>query len=457
MAGQIEDDLQCPSCFEIFKDPVILQCSHSFCRACVQRWWEEKGDRSCPICRGKCNSMEPPLNLALRNVCEAFSRASVESEDICKLHREKVKLFCLDHQESVCIICRDANLHAGHKFSPLDEVVQDCREKLQEGLQRVKKKLGDFINIRDNWNEQAEYIKVQRDNVESKIKKDFQELRRFLQVEEEAKLSAVREEEQMKSQMMKKKTEALNRDMAALSDVIRTAEEQLTSDHVSFMNSYKVAMTRIQQLPDKPEKLRAALLDEVKHVGNLKFTVWERMKEVVSFSPVILDPNTAGAALSLSEDMTSVSFKATQQRPNNPERLKHLNEVLGCGLDSGTHVWDVEVGDNTDWELGVGWWDTCLPHTLFKWIIRFRNGEYKILSRPLGSGNLQRIRVHVDTNKKSVSFSESLTKTELHTQSNIYNWPHFSGTMKMCPYFSTSNKTPLKITPLTLCVTTWSE
>ncbi|XP_061669617.1 E3 ubiquitin-protein ligase TRIM35-like [Syngnathoides biaculeatus] len=461
MAGQIEDDLQCPSCMEIFKEPVILPCSHSFCRSCVQRWWEERGDRTCPVCREKCHSTEPPLNLALRNVCEAFSKASLESRDVCKLHGEKVKLFCLDHQESACVGCRDSKLHAGHKLCPLDVVVQDCRKTLQEGLQRVKERLGELKNIRVSCSEQAEHIKVQAEQVERKIKKDFEELRGFLRLEEEAKLAAVREEAQRKSQMMKETMEALARDQAVLSDLIRTTEERLSSDQVSFMNAYQTAMSRIRQLPEKPKQLRAALLDEVKHVGNLKFTVWERMKEVVCFTPVILDPNTAGAALSLCQDLTSVSFKVRQQRPKNPERLKRSNEVLGRGLESGTHVWDVEVGDNADWELGVAWWDTCLPHTLFKWIIRFHNGEYKILSRPLGSQNLreklQRIRVRVDTNEKSVSFSESLTKTELHAQKNIYNWPEFSGTMKMCPYFSTSNETPLKVAPLTIGAITWSE
>ncbi|XP_061619648.1 E3 ubiquitin-protein ligase TRIM35-like [Phyllopteryx taeniolatus] len=206
--------------------------------------------------------------------------------------------------------------------------------------------------IRDNCYEQAEYIKVQRDQVESKIKKDFEVLRRFLQLEEKAKLSAVNKEEQKKSQMMKEKIEALDSNIAAMSDGIRTTEEQLMSDQVSFTKKYQVTMTRIQELSDKPRLLPGAVLDEAKHVGNLKLTVWERMKEMVSYSPAILDPNTAVPELSLSEDLTSVSFKIGAQRPKNPERSS-LENVLGSALDSGTHMWDVEVGDNTEWELGV--------------------------------------------------------------------------------------------------------
>ncbi|XP_077407521.1 E3 ubiquitin-protein ligase TRIM35-like [Vanacampus margaritifer] len=312
MASRVEDHLQCPTCLEIFKDPVVLPGTDSFCCACVELWWEQKGDRLCPVCRTECRSLPPPLNLALRNVCETLSQASVESKDICSLHKEKLKLFCLDHQELVCLICMVTKIHTGHKLCPLDEAAQDYKEKL---LQDVKKRLKDYNETRDDCNEQATYIKVQREQVENKIKKDFEELRRFLQAEEEARLSAVREEEEEETLMLKENIEALERDMAAVSDVIRSTEEQLTSEPVSFIKNIKTAMNRIQNLPDKPELLSGALLDQVKHVGNLKFSVWERIKKMVSYSPVILDPNVQSPhALLLSVPRQSKPEGAAQIR-----------------------------------------------------------------------------------------------------------------------------------------------
>uniref|UniRef100_A0A3Q2WTT3 RING-type domain-containing protein n=1 Tax=Haplochromis burtoni TaxID=8153 RepID=A0A3Q2WTT3_HAPBU len=50
MESQPEANLKCPICLEIFQDPVILWCSHSVCRACLQRWWTETS-ATCPICR----------------------------------------------------------------------------------------------------------------------------------------------------------------------------------------------------------------------------------------------------------------------------------------------------------------------------------------------------------------------------------------------------------------------
>ncbi|XP_057705184.1 E3 ubiquitin-protein ligase TRIM35-like [Corythoichthys intestinalis] len=458
MAESMEGHLQCPTCLDIFKDPVMLPCSHNFCRACLQKW-QDTGQRTCPLCWTEFSSMAIPPNLALKNLCENFSRASIKSEDICSMHQEKLKLFCLDHREFVCIICRDSEIHVGHTFRPLKEIVKGHHEELKEGLPKAIERLQIYNDCRKNCNEQAEYIKVQRENVERKIKKDFEELRRFLHVEEEARLAAVREEEQKKSEIMKEKIVFLGKQMAALSDVIRSTEEQLASGNVSFMKNFKTVMSRIQELPEKPQLLRGGLLDQAKHVGNLKFKVWERMKETLTCSPVILDPNTAHPKLRLSEDLTSLSWEEEQQqRPKNPQRFEKEESVLGGALESERHVWDVEVGDNNDWAVGVIDGDPCSPDRMTGWYIEFEDGKYRIPSCRYAEWNppvkVQRIRVEVDMKERMASFSEPLTNTELWNTKKPSNWPDLSGNTKMYPYFYTTHKSPLKIIPIPPGVTT---
>uniref|UniRef100_A0A3Q2YI23 Tripartite motif-containing protein 35-like n=1 Tax=Hippocampus comes TaxID=109280 RepID=A0A3Q2YI23_HIPCM len=420
----------------------------------ISHWWEEKGDSSCPVCGKKSRSVDPPRNMS-QNVFQTLPQASVASEDICSLHKEKLTRFCSEHNEPVCLRCKDEQIHAGHKFHPINKVAKSHKDKLQEGLRDAKKRLNDYNEIRTGCDENAAYIKTQREQVENQIKKDFAELRHFLQVEEKARLSAVKEEEQKKTRAVKEKLKALDKERAALSDTIRSAEALLKSDPVFFLKNFKTVMTRIQKLPDRPEQLlRGALLDEAKHVGNLKFSVWEGMKEKVSYSPVILDPNTAHPALSLSGEMTSVSFGKGQPRPSNPERFKRSN-VLGSALATGTHTWDVEVGDNADWEVGVAWGDPCSPDAMQTRTIAFCSGEYKQFDGRFGSWHppvkLQRIRLNVDTKKKSLSFSESLTNKEL---CKTNHWPPVAGNVKMFPYFRTRDKNPLKIIPLARRVTT---
>ncbi|XP_057705879.1 E3 ubiquitin-protein ligase TRIM35-like [Corythoichthys intestinalis] len=451
-AARVEDNLQCPTCLDIFKDPVMLSCGHNLCRVCLQQW-KDKGQQSCPLCRTEFSSIDLPLNLALKNVCENLSLASVKLEDI--VNKEEFKLFCLDHQELVSIECINDEIHAGHHFCQVDEAAKGHKEKLQDRLQDAQKCLKDFNVCRDNCNEQAAYIKVQREKVESKIKKDFEELRHFLDIEEEAMLAAVREEEEKKSQVLKEKIVALGREMAVLSDAINSAEEQLATDHVSFLKNYQTEMTRIRKLPNKPELPRGALLDESKHVGNLKFSVWERMKESVSFSPIILDPNTAGQGLRLSEDLTVLSCQEGEaQRPRNLERGGR-HHVLGSALVLGTHEWEVEVGDNAYWCVGVAWGDPCSPFNIKdRCVIRLRDGEYKILGDSSGLWNPpakpQKIRVCVDMNKRRLSISESLRNTKICTKTNI----DLSGNRKLLPYFFTKDERPLRIIPCSRHVTT---
>nr|XP_061794018.1 E3 ubiquitin-protein ligase TRIM35-like [Nerophis lumbriciformis] len=451
MAESMEDHLKCPACLDVFKDPVILRCSHNLCRACLQQW-KEKGEQSCPICRTKFRrSMGDLPNLALKNLCDSLARASVKSEDMCSLQKE-------DHQELVRLGGTDAEIHTGHTFRPLEENVEGHHKELLKALQNAKERLQDYNDCQENCNEQAEYIKFQREKVEHKIKKDFEELRRFLDVEEEARLAAVREEEMEKSRTMKEKIAALGQKMAALSDVIRSTEELLVSGSDSFMKNFKSAMSRIQELPDKPELLRGGLLDEAKHVGNLKFKAWERMKQTLDYSPVILDPNTAGSGIILSEDLTSLRWEEGQpQRPKNSERFK-WQRVRGCALDWGRHVWDVEVGDNNDWTVGIMWMGPFLQDKMGGWYSGFWNGKYKIPSDKFGEWSppvkVQRIRVEVDMNTRSLSFSEPLTNTELWNAQKPSDWPDLSGNIKMYPYFYSSSKIPLKIIPIQPGVTT---
>nr|XP_061794050.1 E3 ubiquitin-protein ligase TRIM35-like [Nerophis lumbriciformis] len=447
MAERLEDYLHCPNCLDIFRDPVmLLPCSHNFCRACLQQW-KDKGERSCPLCMTEFSLMVPPPNLALKNMCENLSRALVKSEDLCSLHQERLKHFCFDHRELVCHICRDSEIHIGHKVRTLDEIVEGARESLQV-----------YNNSRENCNEQAQHIKVQRANVEQKITKTFEELHHFLYVEEEARLAAVWEEDKNKSRTMQEKIMTLDRQTPSFSNVIRSAEELLRSGNASSMKKFKTAMSRIQELPDKPELIRGGLLDEAKHVGNLKFKVWERMKETHPDSPIILDPNTAGLRINLSEDLNSLSWDEVQQvRPINPERFQ-WDSVLGCALDPGRHVWDVEVGENNSWAVGVMQGDPCLPDEIGLWSIEYLDGEYKNPDCQYGEWNppvkVQRIRVEVDMNNWSLSFSEALTNTQLWKRSDL---PDPSGNTKKYPYFRTEHGSPLKIFPVPPCVTTASN
>lgn len=60
----LESDLTCAICHDIYINPLILNCSHSFCKFCVYRWLSKQS--GCPQCRMTVSFQSE--NLALRNI-----------------------------------------------------------------------------------------------------------------------------------------------------------------------------------------------------------------------------------------------------------------------------------------------------------------------------------------------------------------------------------------------------
>ncbi|XP_041639655.1 E3 ubiquitin-protein ligase TRIM17-like [Cheilinus undulatus] len=219
MASRSEEDLCCPVCKDIFRHPVVLACSHSFCKVCLQSWWREKPTRECPVCKTISTDRNPPMSLVLKNLCEAFllEREQRDAEDLCHLHAEKLKLFCLDHQELVCVVCRDSEKHTNHRFKPTDEAVHASRKTLQEALQPLKEKVKSLKKVKEMFEWFENRVKSQAQRTEAQIKHQFRKLHEFLAEEEEARLCVLREEEEQKSRRLKEQVEALRAQIADLS------------------------------------------------------------------------------------------------------------------------------------------------------------------------------------------------------------------------------------------------
>ncbi|KAG7491286.1 hypothetical protein MATL_G00001690 [Megalops atlanticus] len=150
---------------------------------------------------------------------------------------------------------------------------------------------------------------------------------------------------------MKEKT---RREIALLSDTIDIIEQDMKAGNILFLQEFENTMKRARSTLQDSEMVSGTLIDVAKHLGNLKYKVWEKMLSIVQYTPVTLDPNTAHPTLDLSEELTCVQARKRRRLPASPERFDRCACVLGTeGFTSGRHIWDVDVGDNADWTLGV--------------------------------------------------------------------------------------------------------
>ncbi|XP_067249039.1 nuclear factor 7, brain-like [Chanodichthys erythropterus] len=451
MYSKSVEELSCPVCCEIFKVPVILSCSHSICKECLQQFWKTKKSQECPVCRKRALRQKPLVNLVLKNLCDSLIKEG--NEDICSLHSEKLKLFCLEDKQPVCLVCRDSEKHVNHTFRPISEVLSSYKEEFNTALTSLQTKLENGEQMKEEFDEIIEHIKSQAEQTERQIKEEFEKLHQFLRDEEEATITALREEEEQKKQMMKEKLEEMNRHISSLSHTIKDMEEMMKANDVSFLKNFTVTMERVQISQPDPEMSSGALIHVSHYLGNLSFRVWKKMMETVQHTPLTLDPNTAHPCLTLSTDLTSVSYSDEGKKfPDNPEMFDEYPCVLSSeGFNSGTHCWDVEVGDNTYWSLGITTASNQRKGDVFfdsnVWRLRHKDSEYSSESpeQPLTAfteEKLQRVRVQLDYDGGTVSFSNPVTKNCLRTFRTSFTETVFPFLYNCC------TTSPLRILPV---------
>ncbi|XP_070779722.1 zinc-binding protein A33 [Enoplosus armatus] len=458
-----EEDLTCPICCDIFSDPVLLSCSHSFCRSCLKRCWDT-GLRECPVCRKRASKSSAPSNLALKNVCEALlqvrRQSSVQEEERmnCNLHGEKLKLFCLVDKQPICVVCQSSKLHKTHDCSPVEEAALDCKDELAVSLKSLQDKLDSLKRIHLTSANMFKYIKRQTVETQRSIKNQFKQLHEVLHQEESARIAAVEKEADEKIAEMKDNIKELSAEVLSLTETIAVIQEQLKEDDMVLLKNFKATQDRGKSVALGSDNMSGLLIDVTKHLGKLKYRVWEKMLDHIDYTPVTLDPNTAHPCLILSDDLTSLRYsKQPSCCPDNPERFHSSAEVVGmAALGSGSHHWVVETGSNQDWLLGVASLSvprdseiSARPENGF-WTLCFRDGEFRAMTSPptllTVTKTPKQVKVQLDYNQGMVSFFDPADDTL------IYAFTH-TLTDTLLPYFYTQSSHPLRIMPEKVLIT----
>ncbi|XP_030635424.1 E3 ubiquitin-protein ligase TRIM39-like isoform X4 [Chanos chanos] len=453
------------------------------------------GEVSCDVCTGnKLKALKSCL-VCLTSYCEhhlephqrvlALKRHKLidpvkNLEDyICKKHERPLELFCRDDQTCVCQFCTEGE-HRTHNTVPIEEeskrrknhlgivqmdvhrLIRDRLRKIQEIKQKVKlskttteKKTAESIEILTALMRSIERVQAE-----------------FLELMEEKQKTAEKEAEGVIKKLEQEIRDLKRRDIEL--EQLSHTEDLLhllqiypsvcspphTKDWTDISIKTAVSVDTLRrvwsQIEELLEKMVGWMMD-----NNHMLLVFSELESVQQYAvDVTLDPNTANPNLILSNDRKQVTHGDTQQNlPNNPARFGNYLSVLGKeGFSSGRIYYEVQIGEKTDWDLGVAResierkGNSALNPENGFWTVWLRNGnEYTALTGPVLLSlkqKPQKVGVFVDYEEGLVNFYD------VEAKSHIFSFTGQSFTEKLYPYFNPctnnggKNSAPLIITPV---------
>ncbi|XP_072530678.1 bloodthirsty-related gene family, member 2 [Salminus brasiliensis] len=426
-----EKHFLCSLCEDIFSRPVTTPCGHNFCKVCLRKYWSRTGSDRCPLC-GKTFVSKPHIsvNHILADVTEQYRKSRLGT---------KARVHSVD----------------GLLREPVQKTDADVERMIEERIQKVDK------------------LKQSLKLLKSSCLREVQESQRvfsdLLSSVETAHKAVVAEVEE-KQREAEKRVDRLVRDLEKEILLLKggqTKPDLLQGGREQFQKSFSHLPTEMRDwsrvsLETDPclgftRKAVMDLMNTVRVEAN-KLSKTE-LKKLQKYSvEVTLNPCTAHAHLAISDDRKEVRHTNKQQEvPENPKRFDRVTNVLAKeAFNCDRQYWEVEVGDKTDWDLGVAKQTvnrkgkfTVSPANGF-WMLSLRNGnQYTASTVPATclalTSKPRRVGVYLDYQGGRVSFFCLESGVHIYTFTDTF-------TEKLHPIFSpgrphgSKNSAPLIIT-----------
>ncbi|KTF94731.1 hypothetical protein cypCar_00016888 [Cyprinus carpio] len=379
-----EKHFLCSLCEEIFSNPVTTPCGHSFCKACLRVYWSRSGSDECPLCRRAFGSRPHiSVNRILADVTENYRKTRLAA---------KSKFFSMDELQDEPSTCLREVQESQRVFSFLLSTLEKSHKLVVAAVEQKQKEAEKRVErlVKDLEKEMLE-LENGRTNPEhlddkERLKKSFSDIPRAM------------------------------RDWSKVTLETDPCVGFTRQAVVDFMDTVTMEARRLSKA-------------ELKRLQ--KYSV-----------DVNLNPRTAHAYLYISEDRKEVRHANKRQEvPENPKRFDRVANVMSKeAFSHGKHLWEVEVGDKTDWDLGVakqsvnrkGKFTIC-PANGF-WMLSLKNGtQYIANTFPPTFFSLshkpKRLSIYLDFGEGRVSFYCLDTGTHIYTFKDTF-------TDKLHPIFS---------------------
>ncbi|XP_072325406.1 E3 ubiquitin-protein ligase TRIM50-like isoform X2 [Scyliorhinus torazame] len=452
----LEDHLLCPICLEVFKQPSMLPCGHSYCKTCILSLSGNlAGYFNCPVCRKAVDNSSSSPNVSLARVIDTLTVMSGSSGDQenCRDHHNPLSLYCETDQQIICGLCGIIGQHKQHKITPLSSVYE-----------RMKEQLALLITGAQMQTNNTERQMNKLIHNKSRIIKEFQELRSFVDEEEANIIQTIQLKCTTAVESIDEQLEDMSKTLKQFAEVEISLKKLSNENHLEFIRKYGSIVSSCEQVPQPQSDKNFSTISfqpGFRH-DDIKLTVWKKLQKRILPEPeqLKLDPSSAHPLLIITNSSTRVECGTYLKRLSIiQERFDYNTCILANkGFSSGKHYWQVIVSDKMKWRLGVVKGTTCRKGKLNKtpengvWMIGVKEGKiYEAYKNPRIQLTLfvrpRKIGVFLDYEGRRLSFYNVDNPDEL---SLIYTFDaDFQG--KIYPIFDLCCVDRSDLAPITLC------
>jgi len=254
MAGKALDDMtECSICTEVFTDPRVLPCQHTFCLKCLLNYGKGKrrGDRlPCPLCRkaftipdgglsGIQKNFEKEKLIHVRKLLagqkvqripfEAQRISSDTERNMCEQHKDKkIEMFCRDCKVAVCMMCAITS-HKVHDYLEIGKVSEDFRKQVSSDNLKNSEALEKTEELRKGIERQENDVIKHLAGVEDEINRAADNMIAAIQRDRVKLLSEVESIKLKHGELLKTVKQELEQHMTALESFKRDSETLLSS------------------------------------------------------------------------------------------------------------------------------------------------------------------------------------------------------------------------------------
>ncbi|XP_035004221.1 nuclear factor 7, ovary-like [Hippoglossus stenolepis] len=430
---------------------------------------------SCLVCQASyCElHLTPHLRVPALQRHRLTDPATFTSSHLCRNHNQPLTMFCKKDQMPVCVKCT-AGSHKHHEVVPMEKESKRVKSHLRATKGKVQQMIQDRLG---KMEEILSSIEISKKITEKEIQSSARVCALLISAIRKQEGALVQELKGRQGEAERTAKQTLHELEQEINELQTRGSElqhlELTQNPLHLLQGFP----SLSSLPSTREWSEVVVhpdncLGTVRRAVSALVDVCQELADQLSAEEtdkmnqyavdVTLDPETASAWLVLSPDGKKVSLSSQKKTslPNNPERFDTCVCVLGKqSFTHGRSYWEVQVGDKTDWDLGVARESinrkgaiTVRPDSGYWAICRRKGGSLSACTAPSitlqPQETPQKVGIFLDYEGGSVSFYNAETKTHIYTYSGC------SFDEPLHPYFNPcvqddgKNTTPLVVCPL---------